>query len=201
MLIFISKQATIIFLFLPAGEHEAIQQEQAGFLQHLDKPLLLCGRNGLWCRHNHLLWHGPQSQHGRTHSGVVRQNRTLQGYTHIQVILPWLQTFGLLIFKSSFCKLSDVWWGNPYCVSPRLESGNSIEEKLLKNGTKDLIREVAAQGTDYTLAFLTQVRWIHLSSVCKPAFLLLICASPDTMCSSSAVNSFPHLQPRQITKR
>ncbi|KAF3696055.1 E1A-binding protein p400 [Channa argus] len=37
-----------------------------------------------------------------------------------------------------------------------LESGNSIEEKLLKNGTKDLIREVAAQGTDYTLAFLTQ---------------------------------------------
>lgn len=39
----------------------------------------------------------------------------------------------------------------------RLESGNSIEEKLLKNGTKDLIREVAAQGTDYTLAFLTQM--------------------------------------------
>ncbi|KAM9464930.1 E1A-binding protein p400-like isoform 9-T11 [Salvelinus alpinus] len=38
----------------------------------------------------------------------------------------------------------------------RLESANSIEEKLLKNGTKDLIREVAAQGTDYTLAFLTQ---------------------------------------------
>nr|XP_057927564.1 E1A-binding protein p400 isoform X3 [Doryrhamphus excisus] len=38
----------------------------------------------------------------------------------------------------------------------RLESGNSIEEKLLKNGTKDLIREVAAQGNDYTLAFLTQ---------------------------------------------
>lgn len=43
-------------------------------------------------------------------------------------------------------------------VALRLESGNSIEEKLLKNGTKDLIREVAAQGTDYTLAFLTQVR-------------------------------------------
>lgn len=40
----------------------------------------------------------------------------------------------------------------------RLESGNSIEEKLLKNGTKDLIREVAAQGTEYSLAFLTQVR-------------------------------------------
>uniref|UniRef100_A0A8C1L7W6 E1A binding protein p400 n=1 Tax=Cyprinus carpio TaxID=7962 RepID=A0A8C1L7W6_CYPCA len=38
----------------------------------------------------------------------------------------------------------------------RLESGNSIEEKLLKNGTKDLIREVAAQGMDYTVAFLTQ---------------------------------------------
>lgn len=44
----------------------------------------------------------------------------------------------------------------------RLESGNSIEEKLLKNGTKDLIREVAAQGTDYTLAFLTQVRLTQL---------------------------------------
>uniref|UniRef100_A0A3B3V2R4 E1A binding protein p400 n=1 Tax=Poecilia latipinna TaxID=48699 RepID=A0A3B3V2R4_9TELE len=38
----------------------------------------------------------------------------------------------------------------------RLESGNSIEEKLLKNGTKELIREVVAQGTDYSLAFLTQ---------------------------------------------
>uniref|UniRef100_A0AAY4AVG5 E1A binding protein p400 n=1 Tax=Denticeps clupeoides TaxID=299321 RepID=A0AAY4AVG5_9TELE len=37
-----------------------------------------------------------------------------------------------------------------------LESANSIEEKLLKNGTKDLIREVAAQGADYSLAFLTQ---------------------------------------------
>lgn len=36
-------------------------------------------------------------------------------------------------------------------------SGNSIEEKLLKNGTKDLIREVAAQGNDYSMAFLTQV--------------------------------------------
>lgn len=47
-----------------------------------------------------------------------------------------------------------------FCLS-RLESGNSIEEKLLKNGTKDLIREVAAQGTDYTLAFLTQVCWIQ----------------------------------------
>lgn len=46
-------------------------------------------------------------------------------------------------------------------LSSRLESGNSIEEKLLKNGTKDLIREVAAQGTDYTLAFLTQVRWTY----------------------------------------
>lgn len=47
----------------------------------------------------------------------------------------------------------------------RLESGNSIEEKLLKNGTKDLIREVAAQGTDYTLAFLTQVRLTHCGLV------------------------------------
>lgn len=39
----------------------------------------------------------------------------------------------------------------------RLVSGNSVEEKLLKNGTKDLIREVAAQGTDFSMAFLTQV--------------------------------------------
>ncbi|XP_040203628.1 E1A-binding protein p400-like isoform X1 [Rana temporaria] len=38
----------------------------------------------------------------------------------------------------------------------RLVSGNSVEEKLLKNGTKDLIREVAAQGTDFSMAFLTQ---------------------------------------------
>lgn len=43
------------------------------------------------------------------------------------------------------------------CLSRRLVSGNSIEEKLLKNGTKDLIREVAAQGNDYSMAFLTQV--------------------------------------------
>ena len=39
----------------------------------------------------------------------------------------------------------------------RLVRGNSIEEKLLKNGTRDLIREVAAQGSDYSMAFLTQV--------------------------------------------
>ncbi|KAM4810439.1 E1A-binding protein p400-like [Rhinophrynus dorsalis] len=38
----------------------------------------------------------------------------------------------------------------------RLVSANSIEEKLLKNGTKDLIREVAAQGNDFSMAFLTQ---------------------------------------------
>lgn len=43
------------------------------------------------------------------------------------------------------------------CFVCRLVSGNSIEEKLLKNGTKDLIREVAAQGNDYSMAFLTQV--------------------------------------------
>lgn len=63
----------------------------------------------------------------------------------------------------------------------RLESGNSIEEKLLKNGTKDLIREVAAQGMDYTLAFLTQVNTctqscdhcylLHYGSVSKPSQL------------------------------
>lgn len=58
--------------------------------------------------------------------------------------------------------------------SVRLESGNSIEEKLLKNGTKDLIREVAAQGMDYTLAFLTQVNThvLPLTS-CTPNLALL----------------------------
>lgn len=49
------------------------------------------------------------------------------------------------------------------CFVCRLVSANSIEEKLLKNGTKDLIREVAAQGNDYSMAFLTQVPrlWGH----------------------------------------
>lgn len=51
-----------------------------------------------------------------------------------------------------------------YVLGCRLVSGNSIEEKLLKNGTKDLIREVAAQGNDYSMAFLTQV----LSSTRRP---------------------------------
>lgn len=46
----------------------------------------------------------------------------------------------------------------PLCVGLcRLVSANSVEEKLLKNGTKDLIREVAAQGNNYSMAFLTQV--------------------------------------------
>ncbi|XP_026512739.1 E1A-binding protein p400-like isoform X5 [Terrapene carolina triunguis] len=38
----------------------------------------------------------------------------------------------------------------------RLVSGNSVEEMLLKNGTKCLIKEVAAQGNNYPLTFLTQ---------------------------------------------
>ncbi|XP_019362594.1 PREDICTED: E1A-binding protein p400-like isoform X3 [Gavialis gangeticus] len=38
----------------------------------------------------------------------------------------------------------------------RLVSSNSIEEMLLKNGTKHLIREVAASGNDNPMAFLTQ---------------------------------------------
>ncbi|XP_029475019.1 E1A-binding protein p400-like isoform X2 [Rhinatrema bivittatum] len=51
----------------------------------------------------------------------------------------------------------------------RLVSGNSIEEKLLKNGTKDLIREVAAQGNDYSMAFLTQQTIQELFEVyCPP---------------------------------
>ncbi|XP_044099507.1 E1A-binding protein p400 isoform X6 [Neovison vison] len=50
----------------------------------------------------------------------------------------------------------------------RLVSGNSIEEKLLKNGTKDLIREVAAQGNDYSMAFLTQRTIQELFEVCSP---------------------------------
>uniref|UniRef100_A0A8C5YXA0 E1A-binding protein p400 n=1 Tax=Marmota marmota marmota TaxID=9994 RepID=A0A8C5YXA0_MARMA len=50
----------------------------------------------------------------------------------------------------------------------RLVSGNSIEEKLLKNGTKDLIREVAAQGNDYSMAFLTQRTIQELFEVHSP---------------------------------
>ncbi|XP_027700007.1 E1A-binding protein p400-like isoform X7 [Vombatus ursinus] len=50
----------------------------------------------------------------------------------------------------------------------RLVSGNSVEEKLLKNGTKDLIREVAAQGNDYTMAFLTQQTIQELFEVHSP---------------------------------
>uniref|UniRef100_A0A8C4MDV1 E1A binding protein p400 n=1 Tax=Equus asinus asinus TaxID=83772 RepID=A0A8C4MDV1_EQUAS len=50
----------------------------------------------------------------------------------------------------------------------RLVSGNSIEEKLLKNGTKDLIREVAAQGNDYSMAFLTQRTIQELFEVYSP---------------------------------
>nr|XP_033810054.1 E1A-binding protein p400 isoform X3 [Geotrypetes seraphini] len=50
----------------------------------------------------------------------------------------------------------------------RLVSGNSIEEKLLKNGTKDLIREVAAQGNDYSMAFLTQQTIQELFEVLSP---------------------------------
>lgn len=60
-------------------------------------------------------------------------------------------------------QITAIWCG----YLSRLESGNSIEEKLLKNGTKDLIREVAAQGTDYTLAFLTQVRWTYFPYICS----------------------------------
>ncbi|XP_075425347.1 E1A-binding protein p400-like [Ascaphus truei] len=50
----------------------------------------------------------------------------------------------------------------------RLVSASSIEEKLLKTGTKDLIREVAAQGSDYSLAFLTQQTIQELFEVCSP---------------------------------
>ncbi|MBZ3873370.1 E1A-binding protein p400 [Sciurus carolinensis] len=50
----------------------------------------------------------------------------------------------------------------------RLVSGNSIEEKLLRNGTKDLIREVAAQGNDYSMAFLTQRTIQELFEVHSP---------------------------------
>ncbi|VFV36448.1 low quality protein: e1a-binding [Lynx pardinus] len=55
-----------------------------------------------------------------------------------------------------------------YASESQLVSGNSIEEKLLKNGTKDLIREVAAQGNDYSMAFLTQRTIQELFEVCSP---------------------------------
>uniref|UniRef100_A0A8C9FGD8 E1A-binding protein p400 n=1 Tax=Pavo cristatus TaxID=9049 RepID=A0A8C9FGD8_PAVCR len=58
----------------------------------------------------------------------------------------------------------------------RLVSRNSVEEKLLKNGTKDLIREVAAQGNDYSMAFLTQVRWwLHDKASPSPSDTLIVC--------------------------
>ncbi|XP_044846058.1 E1A-binding protein p400-like [Mauremys mutica] len=38
----------------------------------------------------------------------------------------------------------------------RLVSGNSVEEMLLKNGTKCLIKEVATQANNYPMTFLTQ---------------------------------------------
>ncbi|XP_072322519.1 E1A-binding protein p400 isoform X2 [Scyliorhinus torazame] len=38
----------------------------------------------------------------------------------------------------------------------RLVIGNSIEEKLLKNGTKNLIRDVASHGSNYCTAYLQQ---------------------------------------------
>lgn len=71
----------------------------------------------------------------------------------------------VLFSKGNFSFCSEYCFGNDlsdfcYFVFPfffRLVSGNSVEEKLLKNGTKDLIREVAAQGNDYSMAFLTQV--------------------------------------------
>ncbi|XP_019394527.1 PREDICTED: E1A-binding protein p400-like isoform X3 [Crocodylus porosus] len=43
----------------------------------------------------------------------------------------------------------------------RLVSSNSIEEMLLQNGTKHLIREVAASGNDNPVAFLTQALTIE----------------------------------------
>lgn len=39
----------------------------------------------------------------------------------------------------------------------RLVSGNSVEERLLKKGIKHLIQEVATQGDDCSVGFLTQV--------------------------------------------
>ncbi|XP_039361452.1 E1A-binding protein p400-like isoform X6 [Mauremys reevesii] len=47
----------------------------------------------------------------------------------------------------------------------RLVSGNSIEEMLLKNGTKCLIKEVATQGNNYPMTFLTQQTAQELSEV------------------------------------
>ncbi|XP_078277913.1 LOW QUALITY PROTEIN: E1A-binding protein p400-like [Rhinoraja longicauda] len=51
----------------------------------------------------------------------------------------------------------------------RLVIGNSIEEKLLKNGTKNLIRDVASHGSNYCTAYLQQQTVWDLFEV--PAFL------------------------------
>ncbi|XP_032898968.1 E1A-binding protein p400 [Amblyraja radiata] len=51
----------------------------------------------------------------------------------------------------------------------RLVIGNSIEEKLLKNGTKNLIRDVASHGSNYCTAYLQQQTVRDLFEI--PAFL------------------------------
>ncbi|XP_041058492.1 E1A-binding protein p400 isoform X8 [Carcharodon carcharias] len=51
----------------------------------------------------------------------------------------------------------------------RLVIGNSIEEKLLKNGTKNLIRDVASHGSNYCTAYLQQQTVRDLFEI--PAFM------------------------------
>ncbi|XP_067910706.1 E1A-binding protein p400 isoform X4 [Heterodontus francisci] len=51
----------------------------------------------------------------------------------------------------------------------RLVIGNSIEEKLLKNGTKNLIRDVASHGSNYCTAYLQQQTVRDLFEI--PAFV------------------------------
>ncbi|XP_051887775.1 LOW QUALITY PROTEIN: E1A-binding protein p400 [Pristis pectinata] len=51
----------------------------------------------------------------------------------------------------------------------RLVIGNSIEEKLLKNGTKNLIKDVASHGSHYCTAYLQQQTVRDLFEI--PAFL------------------------------
>ncbi|XP_043571286.1 E1A-binding protein p400 isoform X2 [Chiloscyllium plagiosum] len=51
----------------------------------------------------------------------------------------------------------------------RLVIGNSIEEKLLKNGTKNMIRDVASHGSNYCTAYLQQQTVRDLFEI--PAFM------------------------------
>uniref|UniRef100_A0A8B9CJV1 Myb-like domain-containing protein n=1 Tax=Anser brachyrhynchus TaxID=132585 RepID=A0A8B9CJV1_9AVES len=58
----------------------------------------------------------------------------------------------------------------------RLVSGNSVEERLLKKGIKHLIQEVATQGDDCSVEFLTQQKVSNVFKMIKK----LLCGKEDS---------------------